>query len=246
MGRIVPVTIIAGVKHKPCTICKKILAFELFAPDKRASTGRNSCCRVCKQKKYFHDVPSVKKEQIKLASQYYYENTKEKFAEHRKEYRKEYEQRKEYKEKRNKRLRDRRKTDPQFKIIGSLRSRVASALKSQNVRKNNSTIDLVGCKVPFLKEYLESFFEEGMTWENYCKDIETCWHIDHIRPCASFDLEDEDQQRQCFHYTNLQPMWASENILKSDNWFPEDQIYYGEVCCWKDEEKYRNLVVLLK
>ena len=57
--------------------------------------------------------------------------------------------------------------------------------------------------------YLQGKFKEGMHWNNLGK-----WHIDHIRPCASFDLTDPEQQKQCFHYTNLQPLWAAENIRK--------------------------------
>jgi hypothetical protein len=62
--------------------------------------------------------------------------------------------------------------------------------------------------------YLESHFKTGMTWENHGK---FGWHIDHIIPCASFDLTDLEQQKKCFHYTNFQPLWWRENILKSDN-----------------------------
>jgi hypothetical protein len=55
-----------------------------------------------------------------------------------------------------------------------------------------------------------------MSWENHGE-----WHIDHIRPCASFsDLTQLEQQKQCCHYTNLQPLWAIDNILKSDKWGP--------------------------
>ena len=64
-----------------------------------------------------------------------------------------------------------------------------------------------------LKDYLQSKFENGMTWENYGK-----WHIDHIRPCASFDLTDIEQQKICFNYKNLQPLWAEDNFKKSDKW----------------------------
>jgi HNH endonuclease. len=56
-----------------------------------------------------------------------------------------------------------------------------------------------------------------MSWDNYGRDG---WHIDHIRPCASFDLTDPEQQRQCFHYTNLQPLWAADNIRKGAKWQP--------------------------
>lgn len=104
---------------------------------------------------------------------------------------------------------NRKLTDPQFKLIKTLRSRLASVIKRQNISKSNSTIDLLGCSVSFLKEYLESKFKEGMTWENHGE-----WHIDHIRPCASFNLLDEEEKKKCFHYTNLQPLWAYENLSK--------------------------------
>jgi len=99
--------------------------------------------------------------------------------------------------------------DPNFKLLKTLRSRLGSAIKSQNSNKNNTTIELLGCSVSFLKGFLEAKFKEGMTWENHGK-----WHIDHIKPCASFNLLDEEEQKKCFHYTNLQPLWASVNLSK--------------------------------
>jgi len=70
-------------------------------------------------------------------------------------------------------------------------------------------MDLIGCTPLELKTHLERKFTEGMSWDNYGK-----WHIDHIIPCAAFDLTDPVQQRQCFHYSNLQPMWATANFKK--------------------------------
>ena len=72
-------------------------------------------------------------------------------------------------------------------------------------------LDLIGCTVEELKQYLEDKFKEGMTWKNHSKHG---WHIDHIKPCASFDLIEEEQQRKCFHYTDLQPLWCYENWAK--------------------------------
>ena len=68
---------------------------------------------------------------------------------------------------------------------------------------------LTGCNILFLKEYLEAKFKKGMNWENY-----GVWHVDHIKPCASFNLMKKEEQEKCFHYTNLQPLWAIENIKK--------------------------------
>lgn len=103
----------------------------------------------------------------------------------------------------------RRKEDVNFRLIGNLRHRVWNTIK--NNYKSKNTLKLVGCSVDFLKSYLEAFFANGMSWNNYGK-----WHIDHIKPCASFDLSKSSEQRKCFHYTNLQPLWAKDNLTKSD------------------------------
>ena len=87
------------------------------------------------------------------------------------------------------------------------------ALKEQNLTKKNTTAGLVGCSIPFLKKYLENKFKKGMNWKNQGR---YGWHIDHIKPCASFDLSDPKQQLICFNYKNLQPLWAEENIKKSN------------------------------
>ena len=83
----------------------------------------------------------------------------------------------------------------------------------KNANKSDSTMNLVGCDIDSLRLHLEKLFEDGMNWDNHGE-----WHIDHIRPCASFDLTDPEQQRVCFHYTNLQPLWAKDNLSKGDKW----------------------------
>lgn len=103
------------------------------------------------------------------------------------------------------------KSDPIYKLRRMLRKRFKSALKAKGVRKNTSAIKIIGCSIQFLKQHLESKFKQGMTWENYGQ---YGWHIDHIKPCALFDLSKEDEQKKCFHYTNLQPLWANENLSK--------------------------------
>lgn len=81
--------------------------------------------------------------------------------------------------------------------------------------KSARTMDLTGCTITELRQHLEAQFVDGMDWDNYGRNG---WHIDHIRPCASFDLADPDQQRQCFHYSNLQPLWEADNIRKGAKW----------------------------
>jgi len=99
------------------------------------------------------------------------------------------------------------------KIGMRVRNRLKMALKRNS--KKGGTLELLGCSIEFLKGYLELQFKTGMTWENYGggyngKGMKE-WHIDHIRPCSSFDLNNTNEQRKCFHYTNLQPLWAKEN-----------------------------------
>lgn len=104
--------------------------------------------------------------------------------------------------------------NPAFRIRHTVADRIRMALKSEvaGARKSASTMELVGCTTKFLKSYLEQRFKPGMTWQNYGPKG---WHIDHVIPCASFDLTKAREQRRCFHYTNLQPLWAHENLLKS-------------------------------
>jgi len=109
--------------------------------------------------------------------------------------------------------RERRQVDPVFRMTNNLRKRLTDALAGRN--KSAATLELLGCSVCDLKLHLESNFTEGMTWENYSF---SGWHIDHIRPCASFDLSCPEQQKQCFHYTNLQPLWAEDNLRKGDTY----------------------------
>ena len=105
-------------------------------------------------------------------------------------------------------------SDLSFKLAHVLRSRLNHALRA---KKSESVLDVLGCSIEELKTYLESKFYphpetgEMMTWDNYGR---RGWHIDHIRPLSSFNLFDPKQMREACHYTNLQPMWASENLSK--------------------------------
>lgn len=92
-------------------------------------------------------------------------------------------------------------------LVGNLRSRVYSAL---NGSKPEKPIQLLGCTLAFFRDYIEKQFKPGMTWENHGE----VWHIGHIRPCASFELTDSNEQRRCFNYTNTQPLFILENLKK--------------------------------
>ena len=101
--------------------------------------------------------------------------------------------------------------DHQARNISLLRSRVAAAMRRAGLRKSERTIQLLGCTWQQLKTHLEGQFEAGMRWE----DRGRLWHVDHIVPCSKFDLSKVEQQRLCFHFTNLQPLWKSDNLRKA-------------------------------
>lgn len=113
----------------------------------------------------------------------------------------------------NKKLKERLEKDPLFRIAGQLRTRLYLHLKGKNTRKKQNPFTLTGCTLSALKSHLESLFLPGMSWENHTR---YGWHIDHIKPCSSFDLTKKEEQYKCFHYTNLQPLWATFNISKGD------------------------------
>ena len=104
-----------------------------------------------------------------------------------------------------------RRFDPLFKLSTYLRSRLVKSLK-RNTKIGSFVADL-GCTIEELKQYLESKFREGMAWDNWSTHG---WHIDHVIPLASFDLTDREQFLKACHYTNLQPLWAIDNLRKGD------------------------------
>jgi hypothetical protein len=104
-----------------------------------------------------------------------------------------------------------RKHNPEFKLRRAIRRRLAKALKGAMTDKR--AIANLGCTLVELRQHLESQFLTGMTWENYGE-----WHIDHIRPLASFDLNNSDELKLAGNFKNLQPLWAKDNQAKGDKW----------------------------
>jgi hypothetical protein len=100
-------------------------------------------------------------------------------------------------------------SNPKNKIKNSLRSRINQVLNKQY--KNPRTLELVGCDYEFLMNYIQSKFTEGMSWDNYGY---YGWHIDHIIPVSSAKTKEEIYK--LYHYTNLQPLWAEDNLRKSN------------------------------
>lgn len=119
--------------------------------------------------------------------------------------------RKENKEKINQKcveyINNRLKKDSLFRLKHNLRIRVKEYIKIKNISTRSRTFDFIGCNPKFLENYIQEQFSRGMNWENYGK-----WHIDHKIPLSK--AKNEKELYKLCHYTNLQPMWASDNIMK--------------------------------
>jgi len=179
-----------------CRECVRIAAKERYNsnPDKQKIASQ----------KYRKNNPIKVKKSNRISGKKHYKNNKEKCLNANKQWRKdnpnwqiEYEKKK-------------RKTDINYKVTCNLRSRMSMAVKHQLGIKE-STKKLLGCDINFLRKHLEGTFTDDMSWDNYGE-----WHIDHIIPCTKFDLTDKEEQKKCFHYSNLQALWALDNISKGN------------------------------
>lgn len=103
--------------------------------------------------------------------------------------------------------------DQAFRLRLNLSNRLGQAVKSKGSLKSARTTELVGCSIPDLCAHIERQFLPGMTWNNYGYGADR-WHVDHIIPCSSFDLDTPEAQRACFHFSNLQPLWQTDNQRK--------------------------------
>jgi hypothetical protein len=167
----------------------------------------NAYCRPCKNEV---DLKSYHRNQEKRRQyqQAYFESNPDKLEKGRAQTKKWLKENKGYM---NEWMKDRRDTDPNFKLNHYIGSRLHSSLKG--IQKNQTLTRYLGCSILSLHQHLENQFTEGMSWDNYGK-----WHVDHIRPIASFDFTDESQIEECWHYTNLQPLWAIDNLKKSSKY----------------------------
>jgi len=119
---------------------------------------------------------------------------------------------KRYRERHPEKIREKRQK-PINKIRSNLRARfrkvIYRSMLNENTSMSKESLRMLGCSIKEWRDYLENQFQEGMSWENYGE-----WHIDHIKPVSSFDLEKEEERMKAFNYTNTQPLWADENLSK--------------------------------
>lgn len=117
------------------------------------------------------------------------------------------------KQRRNAALRARKKSDPAFALIASLRRTLADKVRRAIAKKAASTLAILGCSIEEFMRHIERQWVPGMSWKNWGRGRE-CWHLDHKKPISAFDLLNPEHQRQCFHLSNFQPLWARDNLRK--------------------------------
>lgn len=180
---------------KKCSKCNEIKNLEEFYDTKGGVLGKRGSCIECDS--HYSKEYNLSKRKNKTINdpeykKLYYQKNKGKIREYRKQ---------------------RYKNNECFRLSQIVRCRISAELKKKHKMQTSRSIKLLGCTFQYLKEYLQSKFTEGMSWENYGE-----WHVDHIRPCSSFDLTNQSQQSECFHYTNLQPLWAYDNLSKGSKY----------------------------
>jgi len=202
---------------KKCSLCKKEKIKSSFTKNRSNKDGLSYYCKECtakyfkKYNKNYRKQAKFKKYNVPYQKQYSLSYPKTKgFKKYRKSAN--------YKAYRRKYLSLRMKTDSKFRILINLRNRITKALK--NNQRYGHTLELLGCTINQLKKHLESQFKHKMSWKNHGtgqngRGLKE-WHIDHIRPCSSFDLTKPSEQRKCFNYKNLQPLWAKYNMQKAN------------------------------
>lgn len=224
------------MQKKTCSRCKTEKSLEEFCNNKKAKDGKRSQCKTCdkeqhdkyaaankekiaanRKQRYWQDPETERKngrerynrtkEQRKISKKAWRDKNKDKTKQIHKDW---YEQNKEHKLAKNREWeKDQMENNPLFRLKKNLRTRIIDVIRGKS-KKSASTMELLGCTIEEFKVYLENQFDENMTWENYGE----YWHVDHIKPCSLFDLSKEEEQRKCFHHSNLQSLEASENMSK--------------------------------
>ncbi len=203
------------METKVCTKCKIEKSVCEFRVDKSKKDGLYSSCKNCCSNKRLNN----REYHIKRSKKWYEENSlefnKERYKkiknnpekiEKLKEAQKNWE--KNNRKKRNEYAVNKRRNDSSSRLIENVRTRIRVYLKNKNIIKNNTTYEIVGCSPEFLKLHIEKQFIKEMSWDLMGKYI----HIDHIIPLSSAKTEEEIYE--LCHYTNLQPLWAKDNLSK--------------------------------
>ncbi len=226
-----------------CNKCLESKHPHEFYSDKTRKSGYSRWCKCCMNKQnrkwksfnkdriksYMKDYRSENQDQIKITSSQYRQKKATDIRKAEKHYRlKNKDKLKTWKRNYYHTV---LKFDPEWKLLQYNRKVLNKYLKD---KKDRPTKDFIGCTIQELKLYLESQFTEDMSWENYGEH----WHVDHVIPCKLFDLNVPEERLKCFHYSNLQPLRASENMSKQDKLteYAQRRFWNGERWCNPDHQ----------
>lgn len=193
--------------HKKCYKCKELKIKQCFQKSKRSKDGLRGICSECRRdepvnKNYQYLYRIKNKERKRYLDKEYRDKNALKIKEYRSS-----DKYKEVKSRSDKKYYSKNISNPVFKISRVMRSTISSKVRN----KDGKTFDILGYSSVDLCNHLESKFKDGMNWDNYGRNG---WHIDHIRPLASFDFDNKDWIKEAFSLNNLQPLWESENCSK--------------------------------
>lgn len=188
-----------------------------FEGDEKLFVSKKNLCKTCHNKasRIFYNNHKESESTRKKIYNAEYIHRPEVKARHKK-----YKQTDKYKEYARNYIRNRLKVDIIERLKYNTRNRIRISLK----KHNESSAHLIGCPMEQFKEWLEFNFDENMTWENYG----SYWHMDHLWPCASFDLYNKEQRFECFNWTNVVPMEGVENLKKHSKICPELIKFYDK------------------
>lgn len=195
------------VKAKICSKCREKKTLNDFHKDRYVKDHRRSHCKECRRK-YQRDHFKV----YAGISRRHYIRNREMILERGRLYRKMHKKELAVKAKLYNAKRKREGKDLKQRLSRNLHKYIYRALQGDVSQR---AIELMGCPVEKLRRHIESLFQPGMNWKNHNR---AGWHIDFIQPCASFDLTDNIQQRECFNYKNTQPLWAMDNLRKGNRY----------------------------
>ncbi len=207
--------------EKRCNECKKVLPVSEFYIALVLSDGLSSTCIKCTAKRqmfYLKRSPKLIEEAYQTKKAWREKNIEK----HRESNRKSAKRNRAHK---NIYQQERRENEPRIRLRDRLSQSIRRTL--QGGKQSETTMELVGCDPDFLVTHIENQFDENMSWDNF---THWGWHIDHIRPCATFKLSMRNRQRfVCYNWRNLQPMLAIENLTKQDQYTPEDEAAWEEM-----------------
>jgi len=193
---------------KTCSKCKEEKELTEFYKDKSKKSGVMSQCKLCRKDKPKYIRNTEDKIQSKrISCKKYREKNKEKISSYYKKYFQKNKQR--INKNRTQYKKNRSKIDNVFKLRISYYKIISRSFAFNSHKKNTKTTEILGCEIDFFKEYIESKFLKGMSWDNRSE-----WHLDHIIPISSAKTEEDVIRLN--HYTNFRPLWAKENIQKSN------------------------------